>query len=70
MQNADGSFAHSNNSAQHSRLTDEHQRQMGQRGITLDTAEAAGLWSATAEQVADLLGFNPKSGAFANTSKR
>lgn len=35
---------------------------MLRRGITLETAEAAGLWSATAEQVADILGFNPKSG--------
>ena len=62
MQTADGSFAHSNNSAHHSRLIDDHQRQMERRGITLETAKAAGLWSATADQVADILGFNPKSG--------
>ena len=51
-----------NHSAQYPRLTDDHQRQMARRGITLETAEAAGLWSATADQVADILGFNPKSG--------
>ena len=43
-------------------LSDDHQQQMVRRGITLETAEAAGLWSATAEQVAEILGFNPKSG--------
>jgi hypothetical protein len=51
-----------NHSTEGSRLTDDHQRQMARRGIKLETAEAAGLWSATAEQVADILGFNPKSG--------
>lgn len=44
------------------RLSDDHQRQMTRRRITLETAEAAGLWSATADQVANILGFNPKSG--------
>jgi hypothetical protein len=55
--------SHSRAHATHgARLSDDHQRQMARRGITLETAEGAGLWSATADQVADILGFNPKSG--------
>jgi hypothetical protein len=62
MQSTDGSFSHSNNSTHHSRLIDDHQRQMERRGLKLETVEAARLWSASAHQVAELLGFNPKSG--------
>lgn len=55
------SYNHSTH-ARSASLTEDHQRQMARRDITLATAEAAGLWSATADQVADILGFNPKSG--------
>src|SRR5689334_23113146 len=50
------------NRAQYSHLTDEHLKHLLGRGFTVATIEAAGLYSASAEQVAELLGYNPKSG--------
>jgi hypothetical protein len=44
-----------------SRLSFEHREALRRRGLTDVTIEAAGLWSASAEQVAELLGFDPHS---------
>src|SRR5262245_22582458 len=43
-------------------LSEAHRRQLHDRGLTDATIHAAGLWSANTQQVADLLGFDPKSG--------
>src|SRR5437879_1020599 len=43
------------------RLSAQHREALRKRGLTAETIEAAGLWSASAEQVAELLGFNPCS---------
>ncbi len=55
-------YAASDNHAHGAQLSDAHLRHLHDRGLTDATIEAAGLWTASAEQVAEILGFNPGSG--------
>lgn len=52
----------SDNHAHVSPLSDVHLQHLHEWGLTDATIYAARLWSASAQQVAELLGFNPGSG--------
>ena len=52
----------SDNHTHESQLSEAHLKALHDRGLIDTTIHAAGLWSASAEQVAQLLRFDPRSG--------